>query len=185
MSVLHTPGHTAGSICLYDDTDGVLVTGDCLIEGVIPYICTELNSPGDLLPDDGGGLEQFERSLDLLGGLPVKLMLPGHRAMVEKMKHYRARRRKRIPEVLSKKGRKGADPSGMSRFEVVKRLFSGPSIAGGALLMAISEVRGCLETMEKEGSVVSTLTNGKQLNSLRSIDHAKPVSIQYAHKSDL
>lgn len=191
MTVLHTPGHTAGSICLYDDTDGVLISGDCLIEGVIPYICTELNFPGDFLPDDCG-LEQFEKSLDMLSQLPVRLVLPGHeapfsghKALIEWMKVYRSRRRKRILEVLGKRGKTGADPSGMSQFEVVKRIFSGPSIAGGALFMAISEVRGCLETMEKEGSVVSTLTNGKRLYSLRSIDHAKPVSIQYADKRDL
>lgn len=30
LRVLHTPGHSPGSVCLYDEADGILVTGDTL-----------------------------------------------------------------------------------------------------------------------------------------------------------
>ena len=62
LSVLHTPGHTPGSICLFDKTNGVLFSGDCLIQGVIPYITIPLKDPGDLTRYCG--LEQYERSLE-------------------------------------------------------------------------------------------------------------------------
>jgi hydroxyacylglutathione hydrolase len=35
LKVIHTPGHSAGSICLYDETDGVMFTGDTLFAGSI------------------------------------------------------------------------------------------------------------------------------------------------------
>jgi glyoxylase-like metal-dependent hydrolase (beta-lactamase superfamily II) len=35
LSVLHTPGHTIGSMCLYDEAGGILITGDTLFYGAI------------------------------------------------------------------------------------------------------------------------------------------------------
>jgi len=35
MKVIHTPGHSAGSVCLYNETDGVMFTGDTLFAGSI------------------------------------------------------------------------------------------------------------------------------------------------------
>jgi len=35
LRVIHTPGHSAGSVCLYDEIDGVMFTGDTLFAGSI------------------------------------------------------------------------------------------------------------------------------------------------------
>ncbi len=35
LGVIHTPGHSAGSVCLYDDREKVLFTGDTLFAGSI------------------------------------------------------------------------------------------------------------------------------------------------------
>ena len=35
LRVIHTPGHTPGGICLYDEADGVLLSGDSLFQGAI------------------------------------------------------------------------------------------------------------------------------------------------------
>jgi hydroxyacylglutathione hydrolase len=35
LSVVHTPGHSAGSICLYNEFDGIMFTGDTLFAGSI------------------------------------------------------------------------------------------------------------------------------------------------------
>ncbi len=35
LKVIHTPGHTLGSICLYEENEGVLFSGDTLFAGTI------------------------------------------------------------------------------------------------------------------------------------------------------
>ena len=35
LKVIHTPGHSAGSICLYEENEGILFTGDTLFSGSI------------------------------------------------------------------------------------------------------------------------------------------------------
>lgn len=35
LKVLHVPGHSPGSICLYDEADGFVIVGDALFEGSI------------------------------------------------------------------------------------------------------------------------------------------------------
>ncbi|MGA2027135.1 MAG: MBL fold metallo-hydrolase [Syntrophobacteraceae bacterium] len=171
LAVLHMPGHTPGSICLLDETNGVLFSGDCLIKGVIPYITLDLKNHGDL--PRYCGLEQYERSLEVMAELPVRTVLPGHgapfsghRELIERVKHERARRRRRILQILN--GKKGGQPEtgGMSQFEVTKSVFLCGS-DGGKLLMGISEVRGCLEMLEKEGLVTAiTVNDGKRLYHL-------------------
>jgi glyoxylase-like metal-dependent hydrolase (beta-lactamase superfamily II) len=171
LRVLHTPGHTAGSICLFDDTNGVLLSGDCLIEDVIPYTFAELENPGDL--PRYYGLEQYERSLELLGALPVRSVLPGHGTpfaghgeLIERVKHNWAQRRRKILDLLAaeKEGNGGAP--GISLYEATMRLLPNASREAW-LYMSLSEVRGYLEILEKEGLVRATLSGGQRLYHLK------------------
>jgi glyoxylase-like metal-dependent hydrolase (beta-lactamase superfamily II) len=66
FEVLHTPGHTPGSICLLGQ--GALFSGDCLFAGGIGRV--------DL---PGGDERAILRSLERLAGLdPSLLVYPGH-----------------------------------------------------------------------------------------------------------
>jgi len=68
LVVLHTPGHTPGCICLYDDLDGVLFSGDTLFAGT----CGRTDLPG-------GDSELLIRSLLRLRALPPDTRIfPGH-----------------------------------------------------------------------------------------------------------
>lgn len=67
-SVLSTPGHTPGSICLYNSTKDILISGDTLF--YLSYGRTDL---------EGGNESQLRKSLGRLYALPPStLVYPGH-----------------------------------------------------------------------------------------------------------
>ena len=66
--VLHTPGHTPGSVCLYDESEGLLFSGDTLFAGGVGRT--------DLIGGDG---EVLALSLQRLLTLPDTVrVFPGH-----------------------------------------------------------------------------------------------------------
>jgi glyoxylase-like metal-dependent hydrolase (beta-lactamase superfamily II) len=68
FTVLHTPGHTPGGLCLYAAVDHVLFSGDTLFAGA----CGRLDLPG-------GDPEAMMRSLQRLRALPpATVVYPGH-----------------------------------------------------------------------------------------------------------
>jgi hydroxyacylglutathione hydrolase len=68
LEVLHTPGHTEGSVCLLAPDDGLLFSGDTLFAGGWGRV--------DL---PGGSAEQMAASISRLGRLdPGLRVLPGH-----------------------------------------------------------------------------------------------------------
>lgn len=70
FEVLHTPGHTSGSICLYDGE--TLISGDTVFSG-----------GGFGRMDLGGNVQDMGNSLERLSKLDVKYLLPGHGPSVE------------------------------------------------------------------------------------------------------
>jgi glyoxylase-like metal-dependent hydrolase (beta-lactamase superfamily II) len=68
LRVIHTPGHTPGSICLYEDHSKSLFSGDT----VFPYGGIGRT---DLL---GGSSHDLVRSISRLANLEVSILYPGH-----------------------------------------------------------------------------------------------------------
>jgi glyoxylase-like metal-dependent hydrolase (beta-lactamase superfamily II) len=67
LRVLHTPGHTSGSVCLYEESQGLLFTGDtAFARGTLTDVFAS-GSRGDHVA-----------SLQRLLSLPVRVLLPGH-----------------------------------------------------------------------------------------------------------
>jgi glyoxylase-like metal-dependent hydrolase (beta-lactamase superfamily II) len=77
LLVLHTPGHTAGSICLYLKEEKALISGDTVF------------SEGGFGRFDfpGGDLMALKLSLERLDRLHVEGLYPGHGSPVEKNGH--------------------------------------------------------------------------------------------------
>lgn len=69
LKVLHTPGHTGGGVCLYDEAEGLLFSGDTLFSGSV--------GRSDL---EGGSSEELMNSIKTrLLCLPDKVrVFPGH-----------------------------------------------------------------------------------------------------------
>lgn len=66
LEIIHAPGHTLGSICLFDRKKGILFSGDTLF------------ADGIGRTDLGGDEKLMEKSLALIRKLDYKLLCPGH-----------------------------------------------------------------------------------------------------------
>lgn len=67
LKVIHTPGHTDGCICLYNEKSKSLFSGDTIFSG-----------GGFGRTDLGGNMCKMIDSLEGLTHIPVKNLLPGH-----------------------------------------------------------------------------------------------------------
>ncbi len=72
FKVIATPGHSPGSICLYEPKERVLISGDTLF-----YLGVGRTD----LP--GGDPEQLAASIEKLSKLDVEYLLPGHGEMLK------------------------------------------------------------------------------------------------------
>ena len=66
-----TPGHTPGHMCLWDETHGLMFTGDHVLFDITPNITA--------WPEVDDSLGDYLDSLRYIRGYPVKTPLPGHR----------------------------------------------------------------------------------------------------------
>jgi glyoxylase-like metal-dependent hydrolase (beta-lactamase superfamily II) len=74
LKVIHTPGHTPGSICLYEEKSKSLFSGDTVFpDGGVGRT--------DLL---GGNTQQLIESIKNLCKLDVKILYPGHGEVTDK-----------------------------------------------------------------------------------------------------
>ena len=66
LKILHTPGHTPGSISIYSPDQKYLLTGDLIFEGGVGR--TDLGGDADLLV----------KSIERVSRLEAEMLLPGH-----------------------------------------------------------------------------------------------------------
>jgi len=72
LEVLHTPGHTSGSICLYEFSTKVLFSGDTVFAGGILSYIAESGSIGDYI-----------NSITRLEARKISMIYPGHGKVCE------------------------------------------------------------------------------------------------------
>jgi glyoxylase-like metal-dependent hydrolase (beta-lactamase superfamily II) len=70
-AVIHTPGHTLDHLCLYDEEQGLLLSGDHVLPSITPHVSGVGNG--------ADALKSYIATLDLVAGLEgVTLGLPAH-----------------------------------------------------------------------------------------------------------
>lgn len=74
--VVYTPGHSPSHICLWSESDGILISGDHLLPTITPHIDFKRGVDEDPLGD-------FLKSLQKVERLDPRLVLPGHGAPFE------------------------------------------------------------------------------------------------------
>ena len=167
LRFLHTPGHSAGHICLWLPAEDLVLVGDHILEDITP-------NPAVYLPPYRGkatGLGDYLESLERFGAWapPGVRLAPGHGRLFgglgERLAtiaaHHR-QRKARIVEVLREGPGSGAGDraegylqparAGLTVADIASRLWRG--LSPGDFYLAAKEVHGHLDLLVAEGRVV-------------------------------
>ncbi|WP_278465446.1 MBL fold metallo-hydrolase [Saccharolobus islandicus] len=75
LKFLFTPGHTIGHICIYDEENKLLLSGDTLLADITPNV--------SLYEENCNPLNEYLKSLKRISSLEVKKSLPAHGRIIE------------------------------------------------------------------------------------------------------
>jgi len=158
LEIIHTPGHTPGSICIFNRIGGTLFSGDSLLEKITSNPMAEIGRPAGKV--NYRSLGRYLASLEVIEALPVTRVLPGHgppfsnhrKRVKELYAHHRARMEE-VLKILKENNSNSVAGSGVTPFMVAKRLFH--SLEGIELFLGLSEAQGHLEVLHDEGLVFS------------------------------
>lgn len=151
---VHTPGHTADHVCLYDPDHRLMIAGDHVLPTITPHV-----SGIGCGPDP---LQQYLDALDRVARLDVDLVLPAHghpfadlAGRTDQIVRHHQRRLGRLREIAASEG-----PATVEVF--TKGLFG----VGRGGLLAESEVFAHLEHLRHEGSIVVRRQDGALVYAL-------------------
>lgn len=147
-SVLHTPGHARGALCLWEPRRRELVSGDTLLG--------HISSTALLEPDPGGFRRrthlQYRASLERIRGLSPLVVSPGHGVPIDGDLAPLLDQRFAFFERRAQVVRKLVDEGHRTPWEIAGRLF--PTLPPSATFLAVSEVVGFLDLLAQRGAVL-------------------------------
>ncbi len=169
LQVIHTPGHSPGSISLLNPDDGTFFSGDTLLEKISSNAVVEVVAPTEV--SRYRSLASYQDSLNLVTGLAVKSVLPGHgntfsdhRGRVEQLQAHHEERKAEVLAVLRDYPLKIGKKYPLTQFTLAMEMF--PDLKGFHVFLGLSEVRGHLEMLEDDGLVASRLEANRRIFSL-------------------
>jgi glyoxylase-like metal-dependent hydrolase (beta-lactamase superfamily II) len=146
LKVIHTPGHTAGSVCLYESNQEILFSGDSLIKHITPNPFIEVQK-FRLQDPEYQSLRAFLDSLEKLARLDVRYVFSGHgeyiddvRLLIASYRNHHRERMKLIWQALKRRAR--------PLYAIIDEVF--PFVPEGDLFLAVSEILVHLEVLMNE-----------------------------------
>ena len=146
FTVVHTPGHTPGLFCLYEQAHGLLLSSDHILPTITPNPI--LQQFEDFFGDRFRGLVAFQASLDRLARLHIELALPSHgrpvRNLPERAAEIRAHaedRKQKIHALL--------DGGPLPLFDAAMKLF--PDLPEDQHLLAVFDTIGHADLLVENG----------------------------------
>ncbi len=147
IRVHHLPGHTPGHVGFELGEEGIVLTGDTLLDGLTP------NAVVDRDPEDPErpflSLAAYADTLTRLEAMRPKLLLPAHgpciRDVAGQVRALRDRQRARSDEI-----REALAAGPLSVASLIARLFPGVKLLN--IFLAFSEVLGNLLELERKGT---------------------------------
>jgi len=145
LNIIHCPGHSMGSICLYENERKLLFTGDHVLKEITP-------NPFASGLSEHATLKRYLDSLKKIEKLPVETGLPGHGdliydfpSVVQDLYAHHEARKKLVAEILR------AGPK--TPFEVSQEMFG--NLPMSEILLGLAEAAGHLEGLSTENRVES------------------------------
>ena len=149
LEVFHTPGHTAGSICVYEPEQKILFSGDSMIKHITPNPLVDIRKYG-LRNSDYQSLPTFLNSLDRISKLDVRYVFSGHGEYMQDMHQiistYKTHHRQRMDAIW-----KALNKEASSIYRLIDDVF--PVVPEGDTFLAVSEIAVHLEVLINMGRV--------------------------------
>jgi glyoxylase-like metal-dependent hydrolase (beta-lactamase superfamily II) len=146
--VLHTPGHAAGLICLYEPSGGTLLSSDHLLADISSNPVVEPPPPGR--SERPRSLALYRDALQRVAALGVRRALPSHGPIIDDVAGLVAQRlafhQQRLDRILE-----ALCAGARTTWDVTLALF--PRRSPLDTFLAVSEVIGHLDVLEMEGRV--------------------------------
>jgi len=159
--IIWTPGHSAGSICIYLRSENILFSGDTIISNIIPNAIVMLESDGDMPVRKSQA--EFHSSLAKLEKLNPALICSGHGESINNInaitEYYRKIFNKRRAKILEHAA--GAEQTIYKIAVAVFPIKTTNMEASFEIFLAISEVYTHLQVLEQEGRVKLTKRGGR------------------------
>jgi glyoxylase-like metal-dependent hydrolase (beta-lactamase superfamily II) len=155
LRILHTPGHSCGSICLHEENSGALISGDTILSG--SHVTAMLEVDIVRADPEYNSLKLHMESLRRLVDLGASCVLPGHgeilseySGVVDDLLERHTKRRRHILRSLRNGPR--------TLYEICRSTFLFTSV--DELFLSLSEVSGNIGILIDEGKVGRTLDSG-------------------------
>jgi glyoxylase-like metal-dependent hydrolase (beta-lactamase superfamily II) len=153
--VLHTPGHAAGLICLYEPASRTLLSSDHLLADISSNPLVEPPPPGQT--ERLHSLALYRESLQRVATLDVAQALPSHGPVIRDVSGLVRQRlafhQRRVARVLD-----ALQGGARTTWDVTHNLF--PDRSPLDTFLAVSEVIGHLDLLEMEGRIAGEEVHG-------------------------
>jgi glyoxylase-like metal-dependent hydrolase (beta-lactamase superfamily II) len=157
LKVIHTPGHTPGSCSFVREADRTLICGDCVLKRITP---NPVLSPDPLDPTKRfRSLGEYLVSLAKLRSYAPTLAYGGHGEPVTDFEEIFHRYVRAIDE-RQKKVVGLVPTSGVTAFDIAKKMFAASFDADVHRFLAISEAIAHLDYAHSEGKIAVELNDG-------------------------
>jgi glyoxylase-like metal-dependent hydrolase (beta-lactamase superfamily II) len=151
LQVIHTPGHSPGSVCLFNRMDRSLYTGDTLLPELISNPTVER----------GGTIEHkalvsHRESLERISSLGVKTVYPGHgtpfkdlETRVQRIQESHDKRSRQVLRILQQSASPSRKHPGITQFIAATKLLG--EISELEVFFGVSAAKSHLDALAAQG----------------------------------
>jgi glyoxylase-like metal-dependent hydrolase (beta-lactamase superfamily II) len=151
LQALHTPGHSPGSVSLFDASDGILYAGDTLLPEIISNPTIEKSGT-----NGHKSLLSHLATLRRIKELGARTVMPGHgtpfediHGTIERIEAHHSTRTQDVLRILEQSETASNESGGMTQFAVAAKLFG--DLSGLDIFYGVSSARAHLDALEGQG----------------------------------